>query len=152
MKRARETLFSVLYLVASGPADTLVRQYEDRTSTGVLGHGQKAWNALYTKYNSNSKEGRRTCYEKLASFRMEEGQYPDDYTIKLMEVRRRLHEMAEKIADKRFADILFQGLTDDYEFVKMTSFHSPNFSINEIQSLMRNLYIDRYSRPEFVIK
>ena len=142
----------MLYLVASGPAATLVRQYEDRTSTRGLGHEQKAWDALYTKYNSNSKERRRACYEKRASFRMKEGQYPDDYTIKLMEVRKQLHEMADKTADKRFEDILLQGLTDDYEFVKMTSFHSPNFSINEIQSLMTNLYIDRYSRPEHVNK
>ena len=29
----------------------------------------------------------------------------------------------------------------------MTSFHSPNFGINEIQSTMKNLYIDRLSRP-----
>ena len=151
-KRACETLFSVHYLVTTGPAATLVRQYEDRTSAGGLGHGQKAWDALYTKYNSNSKEARRACYEKLVSFRMEEGRGPDDYTIKLMEVRGRLHEMGEKILDERFEDILLQGLTDDYEFVKMTSFHTPNFGINEIQSMMRNLHIDRLSRPGHVNK
>ena len=53
--------------------------------------------------------------------------------------------MGEKISDERFEDILLQGLTDDYKFVKMTSFYSPNF--NEIQSMMRNLYIDQLSRP-----
>ena len=83
---------------------------------------------------------------------MEEGQDPDDYTIKLIEVRGQLHEMGEKISDERFEDILLQGLTDDYEFTKMTSFHSPNFGINEIQSIMRNLYIDRLSRPGHVNK
>ncbi|CAN0393143.1 unnamed protein product, partial [Laminaria digitata] len=55
--------------------------------------------------------------------------------------------MGERISDERFEDILLQGLTDDYEFVKMTSFHSPNFRIDDIQSMMRNLYIDRLSRP-----
>ena len=139
--------FSVLCLVTSGPAATLVRQYEDRTLAGGLGHGQKAWNALYTTYNSNSKGARRACHEKLVSFRMEEGQDPDDYTIKLIEIRGLLHKMGEKISDERFEDILLQGLTDDYEFVKMTSFHSQNFGIHEIQSMMRNLYIDRLSRP-----
>ena len=151
-KRACETLFSVLYFVTSGPEATLVRQYEDRTSAGGLGHGQKAWNALYTKYNSNRKEARRACYEKLVSFRMEEGQNPDDYTIKLLEIGGRLHEMGEKSSDERFEDILLQGLTDDYEFVKMTSFHSPNFGINEITSMMRNLHIDRLSRLGHVNK
>ena len=81
-KRACETLFSVLYLVTSGPVATLALQYEDRTLAGGLGHGHKARSVLYTKYNSNSKEARRACYEKLVSFRMEEGQDPDDYTIK----------------------------------------------------------------------
>ena len=151
-KRACETLFSVLYLVTSGSAATLVRQYEDRTSVEGLGHGQKAWNALYTKYNSNSKEARRACYENLVSFRMEERQDPDHYIIKLMKTRGRLHEMGEKISDERFEDILLQGLIDDYEFVKMTSFHSPKFGINDIQSMMRNLYIDRLSRPGHVNK
>ena len=107
---------------------------------------------MYTKYNSNSKEARRACYEKLVTFRMEEGQDPVDYIIKLKEIQGRLHEMGEKISDERFEDILLQGLTDDYEFVKMTSFHSPNFGINEIQSMTRNLYIGRLSRPEHVNK
>ena len=151
-KRACETLFFVLYLVTSGPAATLVRQYEDRTSAVGLGHGQKALNALYTKYNSNSKEARRACYEKLVSSRMEEEQDPDDFTIKLLEIRGRLHEMGEKISDERFEDILLQGLTDDYEFIKMTSFHSPNFGVNEVQSMMRSLYIDRLRRPGHVNK
>ena len=117
-----------------------------------MGHGQKAWNALYTKYNSNSKEARRACYETLVSLRMEEGQDPDNYTIVLVEIRGRMQEMGEKILDERFEDILLQGLTNDYEFVKMTSFHSPNFGINEIQSMKRNLYIDRLSRPGHVNK
>ncbi|CAM9090813.1 unnamed protein product [Laminaria digitata] len=55
--------------------------------------------------------------------------------------------MGERISDERFEDILLQGLTGDYEFVKMTSFHSPNFGIDDIQSMMRSLYIDRLSRP-----
>ena len=46
-KRARENLFPILYLITSGPAATLIRQYEDRTSVGGLANGQKAWNALY---------------------------------------------------------------------------------------------------------
>ena len=78
---------------------------------------------------------------------MEEGHDPDDYAIKLMKIRGRLHEIEEEILQERLEDIILQGLTDDYEFVKIARFHSPNFGINEIQSMMRNLYIDRLSRP-----
>ena len=80
---------------------------------------------MYTNYNINNRESRQACYEKLVIFDMTQGQDPDDYTIKLMEIRGRLHEMGEQISDERFEDILLQGLTDDYDFVKMTSFHKP---------------------------
>ena len=56
--------------------------------------------------------------------------------------------MGEKISDERFEDILLQGLTDDYEFVKTTRFHSPNFGIDDIQSMTRNSHIDRLSRTD----
>ena len=55
---------------------------------------------------------------------MEEGQDSDDYTIKLMVVRGRLHKIGEKVSAERFKDILLQGLTDDYEFEKMMRFYS----------------------------
>lgn len=56
------------------------------------------------------------------------------------------------MSDKGFEDILLQGLTNDYELVKMTSFHTPNFSINDTQSIMTNFYIDRLSSPANVNK
>ena len=67
---------------------------------------------MHAKYHNNSKEARRACYErracseKLVNFRMEQGQDPDGYTLKLLEIRGRLHEMGEKISDERFEDIL----------------------------------------------
>ena len=82
---------------------------------------------------------------------MEQGQDPDVYSFKLLEVGRRLHEMGEKISDERFEDIILQRLSDDYEFIKMASFRRRNFGIN-IQSMMKNLYIDRLSRPGNVNK
>ena len=150
-KRACENLFSILYLITSGPAATLVRQYEDSTSVGGLGNGQKAWNALHAKYHNNSKEARWACYEKLVNLRTEQGQDSDDYTFKLLEVRGRLHQMGEQTTDDKIEHILLQGLTGDYEFVKMPNFHSPNFGIDDIQS-MRNLNIDQLWRPGNVNK
>ena len=110
-KQACETLFSTFFLSTSGPAATLVRQHEGRTSVGGLGHGQKAQNALCTKKNSSIKEAKRVSYEKLVSFRMEEGQDPENYIINIMEIRSRLHEMGEKTSDERFEGNYLQGLT-----------------------------------------
>ena len=49
-----------------------------------------------------------------------------------MEIRGRLQEIGEKISDERLEDNLLQGVTDDYEFGKITSFRSSNFGSNEI--------------------
>ena len=136
-----------MYLITSGPAATLVRQHEDRNSAGSLGNGQQVWNALHAKYDNNRKEARRACHEKLVNVRMQQGQDPDDYIFKLLEVRGRLHETGERTSDERFEDILLQGLTDHFTFVRMASFHSPNFGIDDIQSMMINLYTDRLSKP-----
>ena len=38
-KRACETIFSMLYLITSGPAAILVRQHDDRNPVGDLGNG-----------------------------------------------------------------------------------------------------------------
>ena len=107
---------------------------------------------MYAKCHNNIKEARRACYEKLVNSRMEQGQDPDDYTFILLEVRERFQKMGDMISDESFGDIRLQGLTDDYDFVKMTSFHSPNFGIDDFQSMMRNLYIGRLSRPGNVNK
>ena len=87
---------------------------------------------MYTEYDGNSKESRWACYEKVVHFGMDQGQDLKDYTINLMEMGGQLHEMGENISVKSFEDTLLQGLTDDYDFVKMTSFHCPDFGINDI--------------------
>ena len=79
------------------------------------------------------KEARRACYGNLVNVRMEQGQDPHDYTFKLIEVRWRRNGMGERILDERFEDIVLQGLTDDYEFVEMTRFHSRNFGIDDLK-------------------
>ena len=60
--------------------------------------------------------------------------------------------MGEKISDQSFEDNLMQGLIDDYEFMNMTSFNSPNSSIDDIEAMIRNVYTDRLSRPGDVSK
>ena len=117
----------MLYPLTSGPEATLVRQHENMGS-GTRTEGVER---LVHRVQQQQQE-ERASYEKLVSSRMEKGSDSDDYTVKLINFRGRLHKMGEKSLDERFRDILLQGLTDDYEFANMTGFHSPNFGINEI--------------------
>lgn len=50
----------------------------------------------------------------------------------------------------RFEDILLHGISDDCEHVKMTSFYSPNFKIDEIQSMMRETYTSTDSLDHYI--
>ena len=100
---------------------------------------------MHAKYRNNSKEARRAFLEKLVNFRVIIGHDLDHYVLKLLEVRGRLHYTGENISDERFEEILLQELTDDYEFVQMTSVHSLYFGIDRVQSAVRNLHIDRLS-------
>ena len=93
-KQECDTLFFVLFLVASAPAST---QYEDRNSSGGRRNEQKASKTLNPKC-SRKQEGSMTgLLREAVNFRMEEGKDPDDYFIKLkIEIRGRLHEMRGK--------------------------------------------------------
>ena len=68
---------------------------------------------------------------------MKQKRYSDDFTFKLLEAHEGLHEMGYNISDERFEDTLVQGTANDNELLMMTSFHSPNFCIDEIQTTTR---------------
>lgn len=78
----------------------------------------------------------------------------DDYILKL--ALKRYAEPSprkgENISEDIFEDVVLQGTNDDYVFVTMTSVHAPNFSINEIRTMMRTLYVDKLSCPEHTTK
>lgn len=46
--------------------------------------------------------------------------------------------MGDNISDEKFEVILLQGFVDDDQFAKMTSVHSPNFIVDEVQTRMIN--------------
>ena len=48
--------------------------------------------------------------------------------------------MGEYISEEAFEVSLLKGLTDDYEFLKMTSFYGRNVGIGEIRSMMKNFH------------
>ena len=52
---ANHNLFSTLYFTTSGPAFSVVREFEGKTREGGVGHGQEAWAALHEKSDGRSR-------------------------------------------------------------------------------------------------
>lgn len=64
------------------------------------------------KYNAFSRDMMRACSGGLSSFMMEREQDPEEFFLKIEDLRERLHHIEENISDESFQDILLQGLTD----------------------------------------
>eukprot|EP00903_Cladosiphon_okamuranus_P016817 g15509.t1 len=74
------------------------------------------------------------------------GDNPDDYFNKKILLRAQLNKMGEPVTDRRFKDICIQGIIDEYNDVKLMVFRDPSFALGEIQSTMRNIFLDSQSR------
>ena len=140
-------LFSILFFATTGSAHTVVRQFEGKKQGEGLGNGVAAWEALAEKYDSFTKETRRACYEELTTNKMAQGEDPDDFFTKMEDLRERLKDMGEIVSDERFEDIILQAISNDYDYVRQTSFRVRDFGLKEIKTTMRNMYIDSLSRP-----
>eukprot|EP00903_Cladosiphon_okamuranus_P021801 g20045.t1 len=77
---------------------------------------------------------------------MNPGDNPDDYFNKKILLRAQLNKMGEPVTDRRFKDICIQGITDEYNDVKLMVFRDPSFALGEVQSTMRNIFLDSQSR------
>ena len=146
-RRNHVNLYSVLFLSTSGGANTVVRRFEGKTPEDGLGHGQESWLALEEKYDAISNAGRQELYERLSKTKMKHGQDPDELLYIMETTRDRLHDMGEHITPKRFGDMILVALTADYEFIRQTSFRDRDFGLDDIKSIMRNMYSDLLSRP-----
>ena len=84
--------------------------------------------------------------EQMDTTAMNPGENPDDYFNNKILLRGELDKMGEPITDRRFKDICIQGITDEYNDVKLLVFRDPTFALDQIQSTMRNIYLDAQSR------
>ena len=56
--------------------------------------------------------------------------------------------MQENILDERFQDIILQGLTDDYDYIRDTHHRDRTFGLEEMKNTMKNMYVDNLSRRD----
>ena len=147
--KANQDLYAILFLITEKPASLLVTKHA-QDIRGTRGNGQAALQELESKYLKITNETIRATQEALAATTMNEGQDPDEYINEATRLRELLQEMHEPITDRRFMDIILQGLTGEYRDVKLMTWKDPEFDLPKIQPVLRHLYLDEVSRKKTI--
>ena len=142
--RANEDLYAILFLLVELPAALSIQKHED--DTGISGDGQAAFEELCNNYDRVTDEVIRAKMEELENNPMNPGENPDDYFNQKHLLRTQLDKMGEPISDRRFKHICVQGFSDEYKDVKLMVFRDPTFNVLDMQSTMRNIFLDEQSR------
>lgn len=142
--RSNEDLYAILFLLVELPAALSVHKHED--DTGISGDGQAAFAELCNNYNRVTDEVIRAKMEELENTPMGPGENPDDYFNQKHLLRAQLEKMGENTSDRRFKDICVQGFSDEYKDIRMMVFRDPSFDVLQMQSTMRNIFLDEQSR------
>ncbi|CAM9388721.1 unnamed protein product, partial [Sphacelaria rigidula] len=83
---------------------------------------------------------------ELENSPMNTGENPDDYFNQKHLLRAQIEKMRKPISDRRFKDICVQGFSDEYNDVKVMVFRDPTFDVLQMQSTLRNIFMDAQSR------
>ena len=77
---------------------------------------------------------------------MTPGKRTENYINELTRLRNLLMERKESIKDRCSIDIVLQGLTEEYQDVKLMTWKDTEFDLTKMQSVLRHLYLDGLSR------
>ncbi|CAM9980923.1 unnamed protein product, partial [Sphacelaria rigidula] len=108
--------------------------------------GKKVWDGLIAKYQNSSKQRRRILMRQLDNLTMSQGEDPDVFLSNIYQIKDELNNMNESVSDERLTDIIIEGLADDYSQIKYDAERDPDLSLSQIESTMRNSYVNRLAR------
>ena len=137
---ANAALFSVLFLIITGPAGSLMSKFESKL--GKRANGQGAWRALLVKYENNSTQRRRTLMRKLDNSKMENGQDRDVFFVQVEQLTDDLENMGEPISKRRVIDIILSGMTNEYKLNQFQAMNDSEFSLDDLKFTMQNMYVN----------
>ena len=133
----------MLYFLVELPAAFYAHKYEDENT--ISGDGQAAFKELCGNYDKVTDEVIRATMEELVNTPMEPGQNPDTYFNKKRLLLIRIEKMGEKVTNRWFKDICVTGFTDEYKDVKMMMYRDSSFNIDQMQTTMRHMFLDKQS-------
>lgn len=147
-RKDNAALFSVLYLTTIGAAGSILTKFEGKKA-GENSDGQAAWQFMREKYENNSSQRRRILMRKLDNCRMEHGEDPDNFFSKVEYLIDDLAALNEPVTEHRKMDVILNGLTSDYSLVKFQAMKDSELSLEDLMTMMRNLYVNGLTRPGY---
>ena len=142
---ANELLFSVLRLPTTGAARSVLLQFEPQP--GRPGDGKQAWLALQSEYQNNSRQRRQTLLRRLDNSVMKSDTDPDVVLSEINQICNELGALHETISTERLTTIILDALPADmYSTVKLGAIRDPDLSLEQIQRMMRTIFINHSER------
>ena len=142
--RANEDLYAILFLLVELPAALSIQKHED--DTGISGDGQAAFEELCNNYDRVTDEVIRAKMEELENNPMNPGENPDDYFNQKHLLRTQLDKMGETHLRPPLQAHLRTGLLRRIQGRQTDVFRDPTFNVLDMQSTMRNIFLDEQSR------
>ena len=138
-------LFSGLRLTTTGAARSVFLQFEPKY--GRPGDGKQAWLALQSKYQNNSRQRRRTLLRRLGNSVMKPDPDPDVFLSEISQIRDELGDLDETISTGRLTTIILDALPAEmFSTVKLEAIRDPDLSLEDIQRMMRTIFINHSGR------
>ncbi|CAM9809971.1 unnamed protein product, partial [Sphacelaria rigidula] len=106
-------------------------------------NGKSAWEGRVAKYQNSSKQRRRLLMRQLDTMTMSPGQDADIFLARPFQLQDELMHIGEPISDERLTDIIVERVTSEYDQIKYSAEHDPDFSIGEIEITLHNMYANR---------
>ena len=138
-------MFSVLRLTTISAERSVLLQFEPKY--GWPGDGKQASLALQSKYQNNSRQRRRTLLRRLNNSVMKPDTDPDVFLSEINQIRDELGVLDETISTERLATIILDALPAEvYSTVELEAIRDPDLSLEQIQRIMRMIFINHSER------
>ena len=137
-------MFSVLRLTTSA-ARSILLQFEPKY--GRPGDGKQAWLALQNKYQNNSRQGRRIFLRRLDNSVMKPDTDPDVFLSEIKKYAMNLVFWTKQSQLSARLTIILDALPAEmYSPVKLEAIQDPDLSLEQIQRMMRTIFINHSER------
>ena len=129
----------------TGAARSVLLQFESKY--GRPGDGKQAWLALQNKYQDNSRQRRRTLLRRLDSSVVAPDTNVDVFLSEINQIRDELGVLDETLSTERLTTIILDAFPAEmYPTVKLEAVRDPNLSLEQIQRMMRTIFINHSQR------
>ncbi|CAB1107843.1 unnamed protein product [Ectocarpus sp. CCAP 1310/34] len=113
-----------------------------------IGDGTAVGRALNERFDAQTQEARRACYNELFNLRHLAGGDPIEFFTKGWDLKLRLKVLEEEVSDPVYLDIMLSGLTKapEFNFIREMHYRDNITSVDILQATANRFLVDQQSR------